>query len=59
MVQIAQELYRVVLFAVFMAQTYLAGLLPVIGTPWSYLQVLESNRVHAATMSAIGLMSLL
>lgn len=31
MVQVAQELYRVVLFAVFLAQTYVAGLLPGFG----------------------------
>lgn len=31
MVQIAQELYRVVLFAVFMVQTSLAGLVPGVG----------------------------
>ena len=31
MMQIAQELYRVVLFAVFLAQTYVAGLVPWIG----------------------------
>ncbi len=32
MVQIAQELYRVVLFAVFMAQTFVVGQIPVIGS---------------------------
>ena len=31
MLQVAQELYRVVLFAVFMAQTYIAGLIPGVG----------------------------
>jgi hypothetical protein len=31
MVQIAQEVYRVVLFAVFMLQTYVAGLIPIVG----------------------------
>lgn len=32
MVQIAQELYRVVLFAVFMAQTFVVGHIPFLGT---------------------------
>lgn len=35
MVQIAQEVYRVVLFAVFMLQTYVAGIIPIplVGAP--------------------------
>ena len=33
MVQVAQELYRVVLFAVFMAQTFVVGHIPFLGIP--------------------------
>ena len=39
MVQLAQELYRVVLFAVFFLQTYAVGFVPWIGTKYSLCSI--------------------